>query len=207
MFWRDPSPSILFPYRGYKIPVSLAFDNVLSMFEVFEHEKFTDEQKYDIAFEIFTDEEIWDDFPLHIRIDFVIQLLKNKLDIDLTKPSEDEKEPPPFDFIEDAGRIHSSFLFDYNMDLREQQGKMSWETFLSLMFNLSDDSQFGKAVYYRQCPIPKQDKYNADEIKRLKEQKEKYALKNERVIEKMRRIKEKEVLAKMEAHKRKVKGG
>lgn len=207
MFWRDPSPSILFPYRGYKIPVSLAFDNVLSMFEVFEHERFTDEQKFDTAFEIFVDEEVWDQFPIHIRIDFIIQLLKDKLDIDLTKPSEDEKEPPPFDFIEDAARIHSSFLFDYGMDLHEQQGKMSWKSFLGLLFTLSDDSQFGKAMYYRQVAIPRQDKYNADEIKRLKEQKEKYALKNERVVEKMRRIKEKEILAKMEAHSRKVKGG
>lgn len=207
MFWRDPSPSTTYTFRGYKIPISLAFDNVLTMFEVFEHDRFSDEQKFDIAFEIFADEEVHDQFPLEVRIDFVIKLLKDKLDIDLTKPSEDETEPPPFDFIEDAGRIHSSFLFDYSMDLREQQGRMDWQTFLGLLYNLSDDCQFGQAMHYRQCPIPKQDKYNADEIKRIKAQKERYSLKNERVLDKIRKAKEREMLAKMEAHSRKVKGG
>lgn len=207
MFWRDPSPQTVYTFRGNRVPISLAFDNVLTMFEVLEHDTFNMMQKLDVIFEIFVDEAAHEYFPLDIRIEFVIKMLKDKLDIDLTEQTEEDESVPLFDWVEDAGRIHSSFLFDYGMDLRHEQGKLSWYDFKGLLANLSDDSQFGQALYYRQCPVPKQDKYNADEVKRVRAQKERYALKNDRVAEKVRKLKEKEILARMEAHKRKVKGG
>lgn len=208
-FWRDPSPQTVVTFRGNRVPVNLAFDNVLTMFEVFEYDRFNEWQKLDTIFELFVDESLHSQFPLEIRIEFVFKLLKDKLDIDLAKQQEEDETVPLFDWVEDAARIHSSFLFDYSMDLREQQGKMDWETFMGLLSNLSDETQFGQALYYRQCPIPKLEKggHNADEIKRVKAQKDRYALKEGRVADKLRQMREKELLARMEAHTRKVKGG
>ncbi|PGC44944.1 Gp15 family bacteriophage protein, partial [Bacillus wiedmannii] len=55
---------------------------------------------------------------------------------------EDEtfQEVPIVDFTIDAERIFSSFLFDYNINLIEQQGKLLWNEFLALFNNLSEET-------------------------------------------------------------------
>lgn len=207
MFWRDDSTKRKFMYRGYPIPVDLAFNNIYMIFEVFQHPRFSMEQKCDTIFEIVVDEEAWSSFTFELRVDFVVEFMKKELKHDLTEDSEDETAPPVYDYIEDAGRIHSSFLFDYGMDLREQHWKMDWHAFQELLFNLSDDTQFKKALYYRTNKPPKKTEYNADEIANFKDQQTRYALKESPAAVKTRELKEQELLARMEAHKKKVRGG
>lgn len=206
-FWKEQTTIRYFRYFGNDVPIDFSFDNVLTVHEVLEYEGFDEFQKYDTIFEVLTPPEIWEHFPTDHRVEMTARLLKEWLDIDLVEPKEGDGEIPLFDFIEDAGRIHSSFLFDYGMDLREQHGKMDWDTFKELFLNLSDDSQMGLALHYRQCPIPKREKGNEEEIKRIKRQKERYALKSDRVELKVKKMKEMELLAKMQAHSRKAKGG
>ena len=52
-----------------------------------------------------------------------------------------------YDFKEDSGLILSSFLREYNIDLRTEY--LHWYTFITLLFTLSDDAPFSKAFYYR----------------------------------------------------------
>lgn len=206
-FWRDTSVKKTYAYRGYLIPVDISFDNVYTIWEVFQHPRFTVEQKCDTIFEVIVEEDAWSSFDRELREDFVIRFMKDELGHDMKNTSEDDMGPPPYDYIEDAGRIHASFLFDYGMDLREQQGKLDWHTFQHLLFNLSGETQFMKAIHYRTSKPPKKTDYNAEEIQDFKDKQAHYALKDSPTAELNKRKKEQEILARMEAHKKKVKGG
>ena len=89
---------------------------------------------------------------------------------------------PVVDFTIDAERIYSSFLFDYGIDLLEQQGKLMWNQFIALFNNLSEDSQMKIAIKYRTCSIPKKTEHNAEEIKNLKKLKDHYELPQAKVM-------------------------
>ena len=143
----------------------------------------------------------------------LLDILKDRLDIDLRslmkkkiEEKEEEKAPtiPTVDFVVDAERIFSSFLFDYNVDLIEQQGKMQWNKFMALFRNLSSKSPMGQALHYRTCDIPPKDKTNAEERKRIKKMKELYELPKAKAIREQQ-----EFIAfqkRMDAQKDKVKG-
>ncbi|WP_277640109.1 Gp15 family bacteriophage protein [Bacteroides graminisolvens] len=208
MFWRDASPIKTFQWRGYQIPVNLSYDRVLTMFDVFEDNDLRPHEQWEIAFELFVDdEEIVNAFDTNDKAPFLIDMFKELLRIDLTDESGEDEQIPSFDFHEDASRIFSSFLFDYNMNLYEQQGKLSWSDFIELLFNLSDDTQFSQAVSYRLASIPKKDKYNEDEVKRIRAMKEKYAFKSERMVKRVEEIKGKALLRKMQEHTNFIKKG
>ncbi|WP_019779148.1 Gp15 family bacteriophage protein, partial [Streptococcus sobrinus] len=86
----------------------------------------------------------------------------------------------------------------------EQQGKMTWNKFMALFNNLSNKSPMGIAIHYRTCEVPKKDKYNAEERKRIKKMKEKYELPAAKKIREQQ-----ELLAfqqRMEAKKAQLKG-
>lgn len=179
-------------WHGVDIELNLAFDNVLLLFDLLNNESVSAYIKHDIAVEmLIVDKSILmklkqrnDDKILKLAKD----ILKEKLNIDLDKKApelseEDESDPlkipiPTYDFTEDAEYIYASFLIDYNMDLFEQQGKLSWYKFVALFNNLSDETPMGKALHYRTCSVPKSDRHNADEIKRIRSMKEKYMLKS-----------------------------
>ncbi|WP_374964624.1 Gp15 family bacteriophage protein [Lysinibacillus sp. RS5] len=176
-------------WHGVDIDLNLAFDNVLLLFELFGDKSVSPYMKYDIAIEMLViNHAILKQLNGERIFELIKDILREKLNIDLDKkapePSEeDANDPfnvpiPTYDFTEDAEYIYASFLMDYNMDLFEQQGKLSWYKFIALFNNLSDETPMGKALHYRTCSVPKSDKHNADEIKRIRSMKEKYMLKS-----------------------------
>ncbi|SPT98428.1 Bacteriophage Gp15 protein [Lysinibacillus capsici] len=176
----------VYTWNGVDIELNLSFDNVLKLFDLFSDD-INQDIKLDIALEMLV---VNADFlrqlsGSHVAIRLVLDVLKDKLNIDLESDditSDEEPQIPIYDFKEDAERIYASFLFDYNLDLFELQGKLQWHKFIALFENLSTDSPMGQAMMYRSCEVPKKDKYNADERKRIIAMKKKYELKVAKAI-------------------------
>lgn len=85
----------------------------------------------------------------------------------------------PFDYKIDAGAIYASFMYDYHIDLIEQQGKLSWYKFKSLLDNLSDKSPLMRIVQIRKTDmgqIAKDYKDNPKYIGAVTDQKDYYSL-------------------------------
>lgn len=170
----------VYTWNGVDVELNLSFDNVLKLFDLFSDDIQRD-LKLDIALEMLVvNADLLKQLNGLNAIRLVLDILKDKLSIDLESDdnqSNDEQQTPIYDFKEDAERIYASFLFDYNLDLFEQQGKLQWHKFIALFENLSTDSPMGQAIMYRSCEVPKKDKYNADERKRIITMKKKYELK------------------------------
>ena len=175
----------VYTWNGVDVELNLSFDNVLKLFDLFSDDIQRD-LKLDIALEMLVvNADLLKQLNGLNAIRLVLDILKDKLSIDLESDdnqSNDEQQIPIYDFKEDAEMIYASFLFDYNLDLFEQQGKLQWFKFIALFKNLSDDSPMGKAMMYRACEVPKKDKHNADERKRIIALKKKYELKASKVI-------------------------
>lgn len=200
-------------WNGVRLELNLAFDNILLLFELFDDESINEYLKTDIALNMLVvDKVAVNQLDIEHKSMLFVDVLKDRLDIDLellmNKKIEEKEEKAPtiptVDFVVDAERIFSSFLFDYNIDLIEQQGKMQWNKFIALFRNLSSKSPMGQALHYRTCDIPPKDKHNADERKRIKKMKELYELPKAKEIREQQ-----EFIAfqkRMEAQKAKVKG-
>ncbi|EEK97202.1 Gp15 [Bacillus cereus BDRD-ST26] len=145
----------------------------------------------------------------------IINVFRDKLNIDLLSTNkknemteshheEDDDYPdiPVVNFTIDAERIYASFLYDYGINLFEQQGKLQWDEFLALFNNLSEKTPMRTAIYYRTCDIPKKDKYNGDERKRIKKMKAIYELPEAKVIREAKELQD--FQKRMEAQKRQV---
>ncbi|HEK9103331.1 hypothetical protein KFD70_21870 [Bacillus pfraonensis] len=175
-----------YTWNGVRLELNLAFDNILLLFDLFEDESINEHLKTDIALNMLVVDKVsMNQLDMERKSMLLLDILKDRLDIDLKllmkkkiEEKEEEKAPtiPTVDFVVDAERIFSSFLFDYNIDLIEQQGKMQWNKFIALFRNLSSKSPMGQALYYRTCEIPPKEKHNADERKRIKKMKEMYEL-------------------------------
>ncbi|HDR8098928.1 TPA: Gp15 family bacteriophage protein [Bacillus cereus] len=209
-----------YTWNGVRLELNLAFDNILLLFELFDDESISEYLKTDIALNMLVVDKVTvNQLDIERKSMLFVDILKDRLDIDLkllmnkkineTEEKEEEKEEkaptiPTVDFVVDAERIFSSFLFDYNIDLIEQQGKMQWNKFIALFRNLSNKSPMGQALHYRTCDIPPKDKNNAEERKRIKKMKAIYELPKAKEIREHQ-----EFIAfqkRMEAQKDKMKG-
>ncbi|PEQ01565.1 hypothetical protein CN587_25415 [Bacillus wiedmannii] len=203
-----------YTWNGVRLELNLAFDNILLLFDLFEDESINDYLKTDIALNMLVVDKVdINQLDAERKSMLLLDILKDRLDIDLRllmkkkiEEKKEEKAPtiPTVDFVVDAERIFSSFLFDYNVDLIEQQGKMQWNKFMALFRNLSSKSPMGQALHYRTCDIPPKDKTNAEERKRIKKMKEMYELPKAKEIREQQ-----ELIAfqkRMDAQKDKMKG-
>lgn len=186
----------IYEWSGVPIELNLSFDNVLKLMELFDDPTIPKQIKPVIALNMLVVENL-----LLTQLDenqkekLFLNVFKDKLGIDLslsskrneiTKSNDDNNSHlpniPVVNFTIDAERIYASFLFDYGINLFEKQGEMQWDEFLALFNNLSEKSPMKIAMHYRTCEIPKKDKNNADERKRIKKMKELYELPEAKAI-------------------------
>lgn len=183
----------VYHWQGVDIELNLAFDNVLVFLDMFGNEELHIETRLKLALTMLVvDQSILSPIAEHGKlIDFTFDMLRDKLNIRMrdedklpvkadnhTEGEEKDEPVPVFDWKEDAGYIYSSFLFDYGIDLIEQQGKMTWDRFITLFHDLSEKSKMGQAMYYRTCEIPKKEKGgDNEERKRIIKMKKYYMLK------------------------------
>ncbi|MGE8057360.1 Gp15 family bacteriophage protein [Bacillus mycoides] len=207
----------IYHWAGVDIELNLSFDNVLKIMELFDDDTISDRMKPNIALMmLIVDHSLLAQLNMQGKEKLVIDVFKDKLNIDLTadkkagemteslgNPLEEEApEVPVVNFKLDADMIFASFLFDYNINLFEQQGKLQWGEFLALFNNLSEKAPMKIAIHYRTCEIPKKDKHNSEERKRIKTMKERYELPEAKAIRE--EMEYKAYLRRLEAQKRQV---
>ncbi|HHX7185528.1 Gp15 family bacteriophage protein [Bacillus cereus group sp. TH43LC] len=207
----------VYHWAGVDIELNLSFDNILKIMELFDDETISARAKPNIALlMLIVNHKLLDQLNWQGKEKLIIDIFKDKLNIDLTSDkktgemtealgnTENEVVPdiPIVNFTLDADMIFASFLFDYNINLFEQQGKLQWSEFLALFNNLSEKTPMKIAIHYRTCEIPKKDKHNADERKRIKKMKERYELPEAKAIRE--EMEYKAYLKRLEAQKRQV---
>ncbi|MGM2826440.1 Gp15 family bacteriophage protein, partial [Bacillus cereus group sp. Bce006] len=116
-----------YTWNGVRLELNLAFDNILLLFDLFEDESINEYLKTDIALNMLVVDKVdINQLDVERKSMLLLDILKDRLDIDLRslmkkkiEEKEEEKAPtiPTVDFVVDAERIFSSFLFDYNVDL------------------------------------------------------------------------------------------
>lgn len=173
-------------YGNIDFDIDLSFDVVLRTQELKEDPNFNDYEKIEIMFEMLVKN------PADISIVEKSEIVKIIFDKFINKEEsgmgdDDEQAQQTlttkkkiYDFDQDADAIYASFLFDYNIDLIEQQGKLHWDKFIALLNGLSDKSPFKQIIQIRTMKVPKPNKHNADERKKIIEAKRIYALKENR---------------------------
>lgn len=159
---------------GVIYTINLSFDNVLRVFELFSDGDFTPSERVVTAFEMFVNEPTTLSFSEMDKA--IFSIFKDFLDIDLSEKSDPNLDKEKFyDLYEDAERIYATFISVYGMDLFEQQGKLHFKKFSTLL-GQAIDRDFKEIVGIRARKLPKLTKYNAEERKHIIELKSIYKL-------------------------------
>lgn len=159
-------------YRGLSVEIDLSFDAVLRCLELQKDKLFSDVEKLVGVFYILV--------PEHKKYEEILDtkdianIVKTAFEI-VSKDNIDYEAEEVMNFNEDAERIYSSFLKDYNINLIEEQGKLSWKEFITLLSNLSEDTPLMKAVYFRTVELPT-GRENAEKRKYLAQMKKTFEL-------------------------------
>lgn len=157
-----------FEFEGREYGLNLSFDNVLKVLELFRDGVLSNYEKYEFALAmLINDKKSPPVKAAEIIFNDYISLNKSKCSSGNLRL---------FDFEQDSIYIYSSFMTDYGIDLFEEQNKLHWWKFISLFQGLSDKTKMREVMNIRQRPVPEPNKYNAEEIRRLYELKEYYAL-------------------------------
>lgn len=162
-------------YQGHDYPIDLAFDNVLRFYQLLDDTDFDESEKIIAAFHIFFDVEIPED-P-----EFLIGVFKRLGEYVSSNPYGSDTEGQQgdiapvryFSFQQDAEAIYSSFMFQYGIDLIDQQGKLHWDKFKALLDGLGPETQFRRIVSIRQQST---DGLEGEELSALMEQQQYYRL-------------------------------
>lgn len=160
--------------------LNLFFDTVLLFFDLWEDDSFFDEEKIEIAFEMFIDTDKEFDFETKCKaIEEIIRRFIMEEKDEETKASGGGKGGKRvYDLKQDAEFIYASFLQDYGIDLIEEQGKLRWEKFKALLVGLRENTKFKEVVGIRTMEVPS-GKGMEKERKRILELKRAYSLKKE----------------------------
>ena len=168
-------PKDVLEYDGIGLRLNLAFDTVLRSFELIRDEDFTEREKLEIHLEMLI--ENYQDaatLPLKDKVQIRDHIFLNFINDPDSKTGKEGKKT--FDIDQDAEYVYASFLFDYGIDLFEQQGKLHWKKFKALLGGLSKEAKLSQVIGYRNCKIPKATKHNKEYVQYLKEMKRVYAL-------------------------------
>ena len=164
-----------FKYGKYRLHVNMAFDNVLYLFEMLQDSDLMDDEKIIIGLDmLLNDYEKVEGASFQEQQALFLYIMKDFVGVDLTEEVEPSKKI--MDFTEDAERIYASFLYDYNIDLFKEKGKMHWKKFNILLSELSEDSPFMRVINIRTMEIPPQNQHNSKERQKIIKAKQHYAL-------------------------------
>lgn len=151
-------------FEGVRYKLTPSFDNVLNMMA--QTEGLNEWEKLDIMLYYLVDGE-------HPRS---FGLLKAIMDTLMPPDKNKGSGSRCFDYIQDAPYIYSAFMQAYGIDLFEEQGRMHWWKFRALMQGLPEGTKLAEIIQIRLKPMPKADKFNAEERAQLLRLKREFAL-------------------------------
>lgn len=164
-----------FVYEDKKYDINLAFDVVLDVFDYLDDKTLREYEKARISLVLLLGDQDYDqsktiDLWNYIYESFIHIEEKVAVEYDLKgnpMPSSDENDNKKiFDLEHDAEHVYSSFMQAYRIDLFEQQGKMHWFKFKSLLNGLPDDTPLKNIMSIRNW---KPSKGDSDEHKKSME--------------------------------------
>lgn len=169
-----------FEYEGTEYDVNLAFDNVLDVFDALKipylnyYLKAKKCLKYLLG-EIEIEEEQIIDLWNYIFENFIKVEDKKPIQYDLSgNPLPPKKDDNFINLDKDAEYIYSSFKQAYGIDLYEEQGKMHWHKFQSLLNGLPSDTKMQEVIQIRRWKPSKGD--SAEQKSQMRELQEIYSL-------------------------------
>lgn len=174
-----------FEHEGELFKLELSFDNVLDALDVLNDNGLLIVNRFSLACEMLTgvdffEREAYDVFTLWGELSkrFIYPEAEQAVIRDRqgnVMPSKvNEKH---MDISQDADFIFSSFLQAYGVDLFEQQGKLHWNKFKSLLNGLPQDTKMQQVIQIRMWTPPKGcDEKERNNMFKLQEQ---YALRKE----------------------------
>ena len=172
-------------YKGREIHLSLFFDRVLRSFELLNDPYFTEVEKVEILLHMLVENY---DAVADLNIEEKVLIINTIFDRFVAEGGgQGGDEKPPYDLEKDAEYIYASFLYDYGIDLFEQQGRLHWKKFKALLAGLSDESIFKRVVAIRTAPLPPPNRYNQEERRRLMELKRAFSLDRAETVEEIDR--------------------
>ena len=139
------------------------FDNVLQMYQAIE------------GLDPWDKPEVMLSYLVKQKVKPSLELLQAVSKV-LFPPSKGSGEKA-FDFVQDSALIYAAFMQAYHIDLIEEQGKLHWWKFQSLLNGLPSNTRFSEIVSIRTKPIPAPTKYNQQEREELMRLKSLYAVK------------------------------
>ena len=131
-----------FEYQGTTVHINLAYDTVLSFYELLDDTHFSDEEKVSVEFRMFFDDpktppQFFNNEDAKIEAFREISHYINEdpyIHYDQDEQAESSVASPKYySFKQDAEAIYSSFYQQYGIDLLYQKQKMHWDQFLSLI--------------------------------------------------------------------------
>lgn len=171
-------------YKGREIRLRLYFDTVLRAFELLKDPHFTDAEKLEILLHMLVENY---DVVADLSPQEKLSVVNTIFDRFIIEGGEQGSERPPYDLEKDAEYIYASFMYDYGIDLFEQQGKLHWRKFKALLVGLSDDSMFKRVVAIRTMDVPPPTKYNQKERQQIIEMKRAFSLDRIETVEEIDR--------------------
>ncbi|HEK9734261.1 bacteriophage Gp15 family protein [Streptococcus equi subsp. equi] len=171
-----------FEFGGHIVTVDLAFDVVLRVMELLADEEVNDYAKIVWTLDMLL--PYFDRTELSFDEEFEIFEYILKTFIYEQEDGEDDSlggmsQTKTMHFEKDAELIFASFFQSYHLDLFEQQGKLHWRKFMSLLMNLHKDTPFKEVVSYRVMKVPNKDEASEEYIKHVKKMKRIYSLEDE----------------------------
>lgn len=162
--------------------VNMAFDNILKLFKILDSPLLNDYEKICFGIKTLLGTELelapQDQVEVfHYLLDnFVNQGSKKEVAVDLGgNPMPVKRQAATQDLKHDASYIYNSFRQAYRINLFEEQGKLDWREFLSLLRGLPDDTEYKKIIDIRTRPYQK-GKGVSEANRKLREAKRAYAL-------------------------------
>lgn len=145
--------------------INFSFDNVLRFSYLMGDTSVSDDEKVYQGLCMLIGKETLDEVLTALPDEFAriyVELMKVLFDdvnenqlLDLNgDPMPMPKSEKTFDIEQDAEYIYASFLFDYGIDLFEQQGKLDYRKFMALLKSLSSESKLQKIIEIRQMEVP-----------------------------------------------------
>jgi len=107
--------------------------------------------------------------------DFIMHVIQTGKNADENCGKENETEQI-FDFWVDAEYVYAAFYQAYRIDLHKAVNHMFWGDFIALLSGLPKDTRLSDIMDIRGRPIPERTDYNSEEIRRLEEAKDFFAL-------------------------------
>lgn len=158
-------------YNGKKYRLKPWFDRCIEVQDVFLSD-WTDKQKIEYA--------TWLLIKGKVKEEEKAEVLNKAIEVIFGKNEKKEKPNKVFDFEQDSDYIIGAFWQTYGINLLKRrkwyEKPLHWWEFLALFQSLPENTKFSEIVQIRLRPLPKPNKYNAEEIANLRQLKQTYAL-------------------------------